>query len=48
MEDGEEGGQYFPTGQYGKMIARFLEKAKDQYEQVKNFFGFNPRTINDM
>ena len=38
---------YFPTGLDGQMIVSFLEEVKDQYEQVKNFFGCNSRMINN-
>ena len=39
---------FFPTRRNRQKIMDFLEKAKDQYEQVKNFFGCNPRMINDV
>ena len=39
---------FFPTGQDGQKMVNFLEEAKDQYEQLKNFFGCNPRMINDV
>ena len=39
---------FFPIGQDGQKIVNFLEEAKDQYEQVKNFFGCNSRMINNV
>ena len=52
MENGEEGGsfnaKFLPTSQEGQEVVNFLKKANDQYEQVKNFFGCNPRIINDV
>ena len=39
---------FFPIGYDRQKIMNFLEKAKDQYEQVKNFFSCNPRMINDV
>ena len=35
-------------GRDGKKVVSLLEKVKDQYKQVKNFFGCNPRMINDV
>ena len=39
---------FFPTGWDGQKMVNFLEEAKEQYEQVKNFFGCNLCMINDM
>ena len=39
---------FFPTGRDGQRIVSFLKEARDQYEQVKNFFGGNARMIDNM
>ena len=39
---------FFPIGQDGQKMVNFLEEAKDQYEQLKNFFGCNPCMINNV
>ena len=39
---------YFPTGQDGQRIISFLEEANDQYEKIKNFFGYNSLMINNV
>ena len=43
MENGEKGGR-----SAANLIVSFLEEARDQYEQVKNFFGCNARMIDNM
>ena len=30
-----------PTGENGQRLVNFLEEAKDHYEQVKMFYGYN-------
>ena len=37
---------YFPMGPDGQRTVNLLEEAKDQYEQVKNFFSCNFCMIN--
>ena len=39
---------YFPIGRDGQRIINFLKETRDQYEQIKNFFGCNARMINNM
>ena len=39
---------YFPIRQDGRRIISFLEKAKDQYKKVKNFFSSNSHMINNV
>ena len=39
---------FFPTSRYEQKLLNFLEEAKDQYEQVKNFLGCKPCMINDV
>ena len=39
---------YFPMRLDGQRIVNLLEEAKDQYEQVKNFFGCNAHMINNV
>ena len=38
----------FPIGRDGQKIINFLEEARDQYDQVKNFFGCNARMNDNM
>ena len=37
-----------PTGKNGQRLVNFLEKAKDHYEQVKMFYGYNCNMLNAM
>ena len=39
---------YVPIRPEGQRIVNFLEEVRDQYEQVKDFFGCNARMINDV
>ena len=36
------------TGKNGQRLVNFLEKAKDHYEQVKMFYGYNYNMLNAM
>ena len=38
----------FSIGRDGQKIISFLGEARDQYDQVKNFFGCNARMIDNM
>ena len=38
----------FPTRRDGEKIISFLEETRDQYDQVKNFFGYNARMIDNI
>ena len=37
-----------PIGKNGQRLVNFLEKAKDHYEQVKMFYGYNCNMLNAM
>ena len=37
-----------PTGKNGQRLVNFLEKAKDHYEQVKAFYGYNCNMLNNV
>ena len=40
--------QVIPTGKNGQRLVNFLEEAKDHYEQVKIFYGYNYNMLNAM
>ena len=33
--------EVIPTGKNGQRLVNFLEEARNQYEQVKAFYGYN-------
>ena len=37
-----------PTGKNGQRLVNFLEEAKNHYEQVKTFYGYNCNMLNAM
>ena len=37
-----------PTGKNGQRLVNFLEEAKDHYEQVKAFYGYNCNMLNNV
>ena len=37
-----------PIGKNGQRLVNFLEKAKDHYEQVKAFYGYNCNMLNNV
>ena len=37
-----------PTGKNGQRLVNFLEKAKNHYEQLKMFYGYNYNMLNAM
>ena len=37
-----------PVGEHGQRLLNFIEEAKAQYEQIKQFYGYNARMINSM
>ena len=38
--------EVIPTGKNGQRLVNFLEEAKDHYEQVKAFYGYNCNKLN--
>ena len=40
--------EVIPTGKNGQRLVNFLEEAKDHYEQVKAFYGYNCNMLNVM
>ena len=36
------------TGKNGQRLLNFLEEAKDHYEQVKAFYGYNCNMLNNV
>ena len=37
-----------PIGKNGQRLLNFLKKAKDHYEQVKAFYGYNCNMLNNV
>ena len=37
-----------PTGKNGQRLVNFLKEAKDHYEQVKAFYGYNCNMLNNV
>ena len=37
-----------PIGKNGQRLVNFLEEAKDHYEQMKMFYGYNCNMLNAM
>ena len=37
-----------PIGKNGQQLVNFLEEAKDHYEQVKAFYGYNWNMLNNV
>ena len=37
-----------PTGKNGQRLENFLEEAKDHYELVKAFYGYNYNMLNNV
>ena len=40
--------EVIPTGKNGQQLANFLEEARNHYEQVKAFYGYNCNMLNAM
>ena len=40
--------EVIPTGKNGQWLVNFLEEAKDHYEQVKMYYGYNCNMLNTM
>ena len=40
--------EVIPIGKNGQRLVNFLEEAKDHYEQVKTFYGYNCNMLNAM
>ena len=40
--------EVIPTGKNEQWLVNFLEEAKDHYEQVKAFYGYNCNMLNAM
>ena len=40
--------EVIPTGKNGQRLVNFLEEAKDHYEQMKTFYGYNCIMLNAM
>ena len=40
--------EVIPTGKNGQRLVNFLKEAKDHYEQVKAFYGYNSNMLNTM
>ena len=40
--------EVIPTEKNEQQLVNFLEKAKDHYEQVKTFYGYNCNMLNVM
>ena len=40
--------EVIPTGKNGQRLVNFLEEAKNHYEQVKTFYGYNRNMLNNV
>ena len=40
--------EIIPTGKNGQRLVNFLEEARNHYEQVKAFYGYNCNMLNNM
>ena len=40
--------EVIPTGKNGQRLVNFLEKARNHYEQVKAFYGYNCNMLNNV
>ena len=40
--------EVIPTGKNGQRLVNFLEKARNHYEQVKAFYGYNYSMLNNV
>ena len=40
--------EVIPTGKNGQRLVNFLEEARNYYEQVKTFYGYNYNMLNNV
>ena len=40
--------EVIPTGKNGQRLVNFLEEARNHYEQVKTFYGYNCNMLNNV